>query len=976
MIKINDNAMKVLEKRYLAKDSEGKVIEDVEGMFRRVAITIASEEQDKDKWTEVFYNMMANLEFLPNSPCLMNAGKSDGQLSACFVLPLEDSIDSIFNAIKNGAMVHKSGGGTGYDFTKLRPKNSVVQSTKGVSSGPISFMKIFNEATEQIKQGGARRGANMGMLNVHHPDILEFIECKSDLTQFTNFNISIAVTDVFMQAVINGTNYPIYHESDNKERDMLNARDVFNKICDQAWKTGEPGIIFIDEINRYNPNPSLGDMNCTNPCVIGDTLVQTVEGQIKIKDLVGKEIDVYTMDNEGNLAIRKAKNIRMTKRNAKLLEIDFSRTKLICTPDHEIYIQGKGYVEAKDIQIKDKPIGLKRQMRSERCTKVSLSKSNKFTAEHRLVLSHYQDITNKDVHHIDGDMYNNKYSNLEALSHGEHSRISNEGHEDWNKDRDSMGRFIKKEIKKKKCSEATGRSNINYRVKSIRELDYTEDVYDLEVEEFHNFIANDVVIHNCGEIPLLPYEACNLGSINLNTILSEDNEILWDKLERITRHAVRFLDNVIDISQFPIQDITDQVRRTRKIGLGIMGFADFLIKLNIPYDTDTAIFMANDVMEFINTVSAKESINIAQEKGIIVDNYRNSTRTTIAPTGTISMIADCSGGLEPIFAVAFKRFQADMEMYEVNKIFKQIAIKQGFYSEDLIQEIVNNNGSVQGLSKVPRDIQHLFKTANEISTTSHVKMQASFQKHVNNSISKTINLPNSATIEDVSKAYLLAYELKCKGVTVYRDGSRYGQVLSTASTTSNDKVEEIVDSIFKLGRGVVLDCSDDLIGRKKKIQSGCGTMHIQAWFDPDTGDMMELFLSKGSQGGCLSNTMGLSRVISLALRGGIPLNIICDQLDSVPACPSYALRSATKKDTSRGSSCPMAIGKIIMQLQKDIWNELSDTNMEESNKEIKVLVSVSNDNDNDYQKCPECGEQLSNASGCIVCTSCGWGKCT
>ena len=562
-LKLGVNAIKVLKNRYLMKDYEGKVTETPSQMFRRVAKAVAKadllydKKSDVKRTEETFYQVMANREFLPNSPTLMNAGTRLGQLSACFVLPVEDSIDGIFTTLKHMAMIHQSGGGTGFSFSKLRPAGDIVGSTKGVASGPVSFMTIYDAATNVIKQGGRRRGANMAILDVTHPDVLKFIEAKSREGILTNFNISVAVTDQFMEAVKKDGEVALINPRSGKVEAKLRARHVFDLIVSNAWRTGDPGIVFIDEINRYNPTPNVGEIRSTNPC---------------------------------------------------------------------------------------------------------------------------------------------------------------------------------------------------------------------------------------GEQPLLPFESCNLGSINLVKMV-KDREVDWEKLRRVTRTAVHFLDNVIDVNRYPVPEIGEVTRANRKIGLGVMGFADMLIMLGVPYDSEEALAMGEEVMKFVSDEATKKSVETGEKRGAFPNfsgsiwekkgykTIRNSTVTTVAPTGTISIIAGCSGGIEPIFAVAFVRnVMEGTRLLEIQPTFEQVAKERGFYSRDLMLEIAKT-GSIQNMKEVPEDVRRIFVTSLDIDPEWHVRMQAGFQKYVDNAVSKTVNLPPDATVEDVRGVYLLAYKLKCKGITVYRYGSKREQVL-------------------------------------------------------------------------------------------------------------------------------------------------------------------------------------------------------
>jgi len=552
-LKFDVNAIRVLQERYLLKDEKGKIIETPIEMFRRVAKAIASAEKNPKKYESQFFEMMKNLEFLPNSPTLMNAGTKLGQLSACFVLPVEDSLESIFTSLKDMAVIQQSGGGTGFSFSHLRPKNDIVKSTKGIASGPVSFMRIYDAATETIKQGGKRRGANMAILNVSHPDILEFITSKQKEKQLSNFNISVSADDKFLEAVEKNKDYELVNPHTGKSAGKINARSVFEVIARSAWQSGDPGMIFIDEINRKNQVSGLGKIEATNPC---------------------------------------------------------------------------------------------------------------------------------------------------------------------------------------------------------------------------------------GEVPLFSYESCNLGSINLTKFV-DNKKVNWNKLKESLHLSTRFLDDVIDVNKFPFKEVEEMAKGNRKVGLGIMGFAEMLALLEIPYDSKQAIDIAEKIMSFISKEAHSASAELAKEKGNFPNinksiwkgkRMRNCACTTIAPTGTISIIAGCSSGIEPLFALAFMReVLAGKHLFEANKIFQTVAIKEKFYSEDLMNKIAVQ-GNLKG-ARVPAKIKSIFKTALEIPMEQHIKIQAAFQKYTDNAVSKTINLPNNAKPEDIKKAYLLAWKLKCKGITIYRYGSKPEQVL-------------------------------------------------------------------------------------------------------------------------------------------------------------------------------------------------------
>lgn len=611
-LKLGLNALKVLESRYLKKDASGKVVESPAALFKRVASAIAKGDRNYDSNADIqqteeeFFEMMKNLEFMPNSPTLMNAGTQLGQLSACFVLPVEDNIEGIFDAVKYTAIIHKSGGGTGFSFARLRPGGDFVKSTTGVASGPLSFMKVFNIATEVIKQGGKRRGANMGVLRIDHPDILDFIVAKEKEGELNNFNISVGITKEFMEAVKNNGEYALRNPRDKSIVKMLNARNVFSLITTLAWKSGDPGVIFIDRLNDANPTPEIGEIESTNPC---------------------------------------------------------------------------------------------------------------------------------------------------------------------------------------------------------------------------------------GEQPLLPFESCNLGSINLSKMLSETKfgyELDWDKLKQTVKKAVHFLDNVIDLNKYPLPQIEAMTKGNRKIGLGIMGFADMLIRLKIPYNSNDAVVLADELMHFINCEAQRASIELAEKRGVFPNweksvykargiKRRHATTTTIAPTGTISIISGCSSGIEPLFAVSYvrKHILGGEEMLEVNPLFEEIAKKRDFYSPGLMEKIARH-GSVQGIDEVPKDVQEIFVTAHDISPEWHCMMQGVFQKHTENAVSKTVNFPASAKVVDVENVYMLAYDLGCKGVTIYRDRSKSAQVLNIQhAEEEGEKIE-----IEAPPEPIKKEIPKELVVVDAEYAGGCATCHL------------------------------------------------------------------------------------------------------------------------------------------------------
>lgn len=745
------NSVTVLKKRYLRKKESGEM-ETPKDLFIRVAKNISQAElkfdpqADVDGVAEMFYNQMAALKFLPNSPTLMNAGNALQQLSACFVLPVEDSLEGIFEAVKYTALIHKSGGGTGFSFTRLRPKDDSVKTTKGVSSGPVSFMSVFDAATETIKQGGMRRGANMGILRVDHPDIMDFVYAKQDKTKLTNFNLSVGITEEFMKSVKKGTDYDLLTPRDRKKVGSKNAKEVFNEMVRLAWEGGDPGIIFLDRINNANPTPAEGEMESTNPC---------------------------------------------------------------------------------------------------------------------------------------------------------------------------------------------------------------------------------------GEQPLLPYESCNLGSINLVQFV-KNGKIDWDDLKNTCRIAVRFLDNVIEMNNYPIKQIDEMTKKNRKIGLGIMGWADMLVMLDIPYNSDKAIALAEEVMKFIRDEGRKMSVELAETRGSFpgfdksiypalgFKAMRNATITTIAPTGTISIIAGASSGIEPYFALAYYRNVMDNnKLPEVNPYFLAKAHEGKFYSESLLNKLADA-GNAHNLTEVPEDIRKIFVTSHEISPEWHVKMQAAFQKYTDNAVSKTVNFENSATIEDVEKAYMLAYDLGCKGITIYRDGSRDNQVLNIGKVKEETPVEVPVPVPAKPKERPAI-----LIGKTTEITTGCGKMYVTINQDQE-GNVFEVFTSIGKAGGCAqSQSEAIGRLISLNLRSGVEPEFIIKQLKGISCHMPYGFGA------QRVLSCADAVGKALDEAIKNPLNTqvirndsiTVDTLLADMDKKAGKKV-VSNG------ACPDCGAPVEYIEGCLTCQSCGYSKCS
>jgi len=1150
---LSDNAVKVLEKRYLSKDENGKLLEDVEGMFNRVARAIAAADTGYCSSSELksvereFFDMMANLEFLPNSPTLMNAGRPLGQLSACFVLPVEDTMEGIFETIKHAALIHKSGGGTGFSFSRLRPRGASVNSTGGVASGPISFMKVFNAATEAVKQGGTRRGANMGILRVDHPDIMDFITCKRDNADITNFNISVAITEDFMKAVEENKEYSLVDPHLKKAVGKLNAREVFDQIVDMSWNNGEPGIIFIDRINKDNVTPELGDIESTNPCITGDSWVLTEDGPRQINDIVGKKtllalngnfhksngqgffktgiknvIRVYT-DRGYELALTRDHLVR-TASNLTRFKIDEEWKAagelkpgdlVILSNNRGIKWKGKGkYNEGYLMGLLVGDGTLKKEggiiciwgddeeahtlMKAAGDAAYTLPHRSDFRGfqstirdrcENRMRLSALSDLaeeygilpgdkkvtpdiekTSYDFHigflkgffDADGTVAGNQekgfsirlwQNDLECLktvqrmlhrlgiastiygnrkAEGMKSMPDGKGgYKDYEAKtgyelviaQDNIQTFSEvigfSSSKKQNCLEeglsnykrALNRERFVAAVTEIEELDACE-VYDVQIPGINAFDANGIYVHNCGEQPLLPNEACNLGSINLSLMIKNSGgkpDVDFDKLGAVVSKAVHFLDNVIDVNKYPLPEIEEMARGTRKIGLGVMGWADMLCKLNIPYNSQKALNLAEKVMHFIQEQSKKASIELAEKKGVfpyydksiykdLGIRIRNATTTTIAPTGTLSIIAGVSSGIEPLFAISYIRNVMDNEeLIEVNPLFKQIAMIDGFYSDELMKRVAKK-GSVKDFPEVPKSVQNVFVTAHDISPEWHVKMQAIFQKYTDNAVSKTVNLRHEAGKEDVKAVFELAYKLYCKGVTLYRDGSREMQVLNIGKVNGKDGRKDDQEEKAAQKKQIAPRPRPDITtGFTEKVKIGCGTIFITVNYDEH--GICEVFTNLGRAGGCPSQSEATSRLVSIALRSGIDAGAIVDQLKGI-RCLSTVRQKGLKV-----LSCPDAIGRVIekvMKLQNGVeettaYNEPVEQDNGHAQIEPNTAVNyISNCSPRSIKSfcanpreaenaepvnlalitvCPECGKLVEHEGGCVVCRNCGFSKC-
>jgi ribonucleoside-diphosphate reductase alpha chain len=880
--KLTVNALEVLKARYLLRSEFGEIIESPSQMFMRVAKAASKADliygEDSRKSEEVFYSMMAKLEFLPNSPTLFNAGTSLGQLSACFVLPIEDSLKSIFKAVMDMALIEQSGGGVGFNFSRLRPKGDIVKSTAGVASGPVSFMRVFDVATDVIKAGGRRRGAMMGVLRVDHPDIIEFITAKQTPGVLSNFNISVAITDEFMNKLEKDEEYWLINPRNKEKVKKLKAGEVWGLIINSAWKTGDPGLIFIDEVNRHNPTPEVGKIEATNPCLSSYTWIMTKEGPKQIFDLINKKFiaivngeawnssfegffqtgvkPIYKLSTKEGFELYLTKNHLLIKVEKKVNTIKFKWVKAeelkrgdkILLNNHAAidFWEGshsfeEGYYIASLITTNNFKINEEKCA----CVEAQLTTLNYLLANNTITnliekasSSFYKGLI-AGLFDANGFIKKRRekfiigfaQANIELLKtiqrmllrFGINSKIcfnkkidesslknnnAKFAHKLTIFSKESILRFIQK-IKFKDLKKKRKIQKLIKKCKSIEIKDYftatfeklifnsIEPVYDVKIPGLNAFDANGFYVHNCGEQPLLPYESCNLGSINLSRMI-KDKEINWSKLKETVRNAVHFLDNIIDVNMYPLKEIEEMTKANRKIGLGIMGFADMLIKLEVPYNSNEALNIAEKLMNFITETAREKSKELGEERGsfpnfeksIWKDKYsavRNATVTTIAPTGSISIIAGCSSGIEPLFAVSFIRnVLGGKRLFEINPLFELAAKQKGFYNAKLLEEVAKT-GSIQKIAEIPEEVKKVFVTALDISPEWHVKMQAAFQKYTDNAVSKTVNLPYDATIDDVKKIFELAWKLKCKGVTVFRYGSKPEQVLYIGEVKAKEK---------------------------------------------------------------------------------------------------------------------------------------------------------------------------------------------
>jgi ribonucleoside-diphosphate reductase alpha chain len=1113
-----DSALRVLKERYLAPG------ETPEGMCWRVAWAIAQAERRWGKSeAEVrqialqFYDQMVDHLFLPNSPTLMNAGKENGlQYSACYVLPVEDSLEGIFEAIKRAAIVHKSGGGTGFAFSRLRPKDSIVRSTGGKASGPVSFLRVFDAATEAVKQGGTRRGANMGILRVDHPDILEFITCKLD-GGITNFNISVAITDRFMEALEKDEEYELIAPHTGEVVGRLRARDVWNRIVDAAWRTGDPGLVFIDRINRSraNPVPDLETIEATNPCVPADTWVMTDQGPRQVGELIGRPVRLVVNGRNFEapsgffftgirplvrLETREGYYLRLTADHPVRRLTRYTRAEewvpagelkpgdLVVLNDHRtltgwpgLYSEHEGYLvgllvgdgtlkeDKAVLSIWAEAAGAEGMMAAAvaatrnlphragfrgwtraRGTEWGLSPAAirqiaaslgirpgvRYTAALEKTSSDFYRGFLRGIFDCDGSVQGSQrkgvsvrlaQSDLEFLRAvqrmllrlgivskiylrrragtkllpnvrgGRRAYAARPRYELVITGKD-LGRFagligFANTAKQQRLQTAL----VSYRRRPNRQPfiatvarivpEGEEPVYDVQVPGVNAFDANGFVVHNCGEQPLAPNDACNLGSINLAKFVlpgewgqDPEGRIDWTGLERTTRLAVRFLDDVIEVNPYPLPEIDAQVKANRRIGLGVMGWADMLLRLGIPYDSPEAVKLAERVMGFIRETGHDESARLAAERGpfpnwpysIYRDGrpLRNATVTTIAPTGTISIIAGCSSGIEPLFAIAYSHIVGERHLSFVNPIFEEIARQRGIYRPEIMDRVIEQ-GTLEGIEGVPEDICRVFVTAHEIDPEWHVRMQAAFQKHTDNGVSKTINLRHEATPEDVARAYMLAWELGCLGITVFRHGSKGEQVLHLGAKPG--PTLQVRTAEAQLTAPAVKPRPHVVSGHTYRQETPLGPAFITVNRN-GSGEPFEVFINIGKAGSDVAAVAeAIGRLISLVLRLPSPMSPtermreIIEQLKDIGGARQLGF------GPTRVRSLPDAIAHVLAEELKGAGGAPPAGPGPAGRVAAEGEVPAGGKT---ADLCPECGQAtLVYEEGCAKCLSCGYSEC-
>ena len=1132
---LSENAHIILKQRYLMRGDDGGPVEDPDGLFHRVSSAVAQGEKPEVRqiWAGRFYDLMTSLKFLPNSPTLVNAGTGGrGCLSACFVVSPEDNMTSIMQVASDAAMIEKWGGGIGFGFSKLRPRRDRIATTHGEACGPIAVMKLYSSVGATLTQGAFRLGAHMGQLNIRHPDVQEFIHCKDNDDTLQNFNISVQITDEFMRAVDNDEDWTFYNPRDtgagplNETAGTVRARDLWREICESAWKTGDPGVVFMDRVWDTQPNPQMGDIQTSNPCVTGDTLVFTGEGLVRIDELVGRTPALSLDSRSGaeasfalkvwqsgvkpvyRLVTREGYSLKLTADHeiftvrGKVAASALKQGDRIRLLDHKGYfgtfgdrnlgltlgwLTGDGHIDVKRAVLsfygedhKVAPI-LAEATQSvvagtgERPTRTYPTGVHTTSAGRGIVQStRLRDVvrgyglTEQDWHHVPAVVYrgteemqrgylqalfgadgtvagknskkgvsvrlNSSFPELLEgvqrlllnfgiasriyLRRGERGAMMPDGNggsklyrtkpnyeviigkDNVLRFRDEIGFLNENKNAKLADRIASYGKRGFYKERFLATFDRLEPlgeelVYDLTEPMTHSFVANGLVVSNCGEEFLENYGNCCLGSINLDKHVSADG-FDWDSLDNTVRTAVRFLDDVIEVNQFPMQKLRDVNLATRRIGLGVMGWADALIRLGVPYDSPRALELTEEVAGFIHRIAWEESARLASERGPFPEYegsalktrgmppVRNSSVITIAPTGTISRLADCSSGIEPHFANAWwsnvlwkgsdGSGEAAERLLDAPKSVWE-ALRERLADEDQVRAVLEQ------LADDPDDAERIFtengidpahfRTSMLISPEAHVRMQAAWQKYVTNSVSKTINLPNSATVEDVEKAYRLAWETDCKAVTVYRDGSKSMQVLETGKDAGEDDLNK-----DKNGFLVPRERPASVLGITERVRTGHGTMYVTVNFDDDNKPF-ELFTAIGKAGGSEpAHLEGLSRLVSLCLRSGVDPNAIIYHLSGITSEPVWdngvLIRSAedgVAHVLRRHLNGPNKPGLSSMKSDGAAQLGLFTTpKFAESNIDYVPGVPLSGG-------CPKCQGRVVHQEGCIRCLECGYTKC-
>lgn len=1111
---LSENGQKVFDARYAGRDNEGNIVETFEQAVYRLARTAASAEKEgQSQWEKKFALAIGELLFVPSTPIWANMGKPDmaWQPGACFVLALEDSLNSMYETLTNTAMIFKSGGGTGYNFSTIRPRGDLVRSTKGQASGVVELIKLYNASANMVMQGGVRRGASMGILNIDHPEIKSFIQSKLE-GDLTNFNLSVGVTKAFMEALENNADWSL--QFNNKIYEVLPAAQLWDMLIEAAYACGDPGVIFVDRLQEHNPVPYKA-IDATNPCVTGDTWVTTAKGARQVKDLLGRQFTVvvngqpHPTGDEGfsktgtrpvvRLETHEGYSLRLTP-DHKILKIakktryrissqwvpaaDLQPGDLISLHNHkeitpwegelsreEGYLLGllvgdgtlksneavlsvwpremaANYTEFKDgtCQVMHQALACAATLphRSDFTGWVAVKGRNEFRLKmaglkqlawqmgmskgHKTITPAIEQASFagycgflQGLFDADGTVIGSQkkgvsvrlpQSNLPLLQAAQRMLLRlgivsciymNRRTEGTHRLPDSQGNPREYKIKAQhelvisNDNILTFREHIGFndsyksarldsligaytrlpnrerytaRVKVIVP-DGTADVFDVQVPGVNAFDANGIYTHNCGEQPLHPGESCLLGSINLARMMTTEGEVKWDLLEETVYTASRFLDNLIDVAEYPLPLVAQNTRATRKVGLGYTGLHDALIKAWLPYDSDEGRHFAGNIAQRIQSSAWESARLLGEEKGVFPDweqsifhssgdKRRNAANTTIAPTGSVTAMAGCEGyGIEPIFAIAYTKATNVAGSFEVFSPLFLEACRQRNIPAPILTEVAAR-GTCQEAEGIPEDIARVFKGAQDIGFEDHILMQAVIQKYTDNAVSKTINLPNSATTEDIEKCYRMAYQLGLKGNTIFRDGSKEGTI------TVGEKKKSAED--HGLRRGEILPRPESAMGVTHRLSSGCGKIYLTVNYRPDNGEILETFITTGSDGGCLVYTEATSRLVSLCIRGGINVDKVVEQLQSTHSCPAYLMARGKGKTLSPGKSCASAIAKKLAEIIEQLATNCNGDSL------LPALHTL-NTEDCSVQQCEFCGLQMHRAEGCLVCTNCGYSKC-